>query len=118
MVRFREVASGNPEQLRKLIELYLSQTEEILQAMEEACRTGSAAEIKRLAHKCCGSSATCGINSIVGLLRELETSGQENRMADATRLVGKIRAQFEDIRAFLAGGLEQAVGASIMGDVA
>jgi PAS domain S-box-containing protein len=118
MVRFREVASGNPEQLQKLIELYISQTEEIVQAMEEACRAGSAPEIKRLAHKCYGSSATCGVNTMVGLLRELEISGQEGRMTDAAGLVEKIRIQFEGVRDFLAGSLEQAVGASITGDAA
>ena len=118
MVRFREVASGNPEQLQKLIELYLSQTEEILQGMEEACRAGSAPEIKRLAHKCCGSSATCGVNAIVGLLRDLETCGLEGRMTDATGLVKKIKIQFEGIRDFLTAILEPAVGASITGDAA
>jgi len=112
MARFREVASDNPAQLRSLISLYLSQTADMLREMNAAVRAGSAPEIRRLAHKCCGSSATCGVNSVVKVLRDLEKCGNENRVPDAEILLRQLEGQFERVRSFLTQFVEPDAGTS------
>ena len=116
MARFREVAADNPVQLQSLINLYLRQTTDILRELNTAVQAGSATEIQRLAHKCCGSSATCGVNSLVKTLRDLEKCGHENRMSDAKILQRKLDEQFERVKSFLARFVEPAADSASEGD--
>ena len=75
MSRLLDFTDGDPENLRELVTLYLSQTEEQLDRLEAAVQAGAAQEVRRLAHSCAGASATCGMRRLVPLLRELERAG-------------------------------------------
>jgi CheY-like chemotaxis protein len=71
MERLLYVASGDEELLQELVELYLNQTSETIKRLNAAVATGDAGEVNRLAHSYIGGSATCGMNPIVTLLRDL-----------------------------------------------
>lgn len=106
MARLMEFTEGNPENLRELVSLYLTQTREQLAQLGEAVQAGNAAEVRRVAHSCAGASATCGITKLVAPLRELEHRGQKGNLTGATELHAQITAEFERVSHFLAPYLQ------------
>jgi CheY-like chemotaxis protein len=107
MSRLLDFTDGDPENLRELIDLYLSQTEEQLEQLEAAVKAGAAQEVRRLAHSCAGASATCGMRRLVPLLRELELQGSEGQLTSATQLSRQAGEEFERIRSFLGAYLAE-----------
>ncbi len=98
--RLWEITDGHEKELRDLVELYLTQTSEQVENLAVAVQKGAAADVKQIAHKCGGSSATCGVNSLVPLLRELERMGGEGQLDGARALVEKVVRQFAEVRTF------------------
>jgi CheY-like chemotaxis protein len=101
MSRLLDFTDGDPKNLRELVTLYLSQTEEQLGQIEAAVQAGTAPEVRRLAHSCAGASATCGIRRLVPVLRELEREGFEGHLTNAAQLSRQAGEEFGRIRQFL-----------------
>jgi CheY-like chemotaxis protein/HPt (histidine-containing phosphotransfer) domain-containing protein len=110
MSRLLDFTDGDPENLRELVALYLSQTEEQLGQLEAAVQTGTAQEVRRLAHSCAGASATCGVRNLVPLLRELERQGFEGQLTSAPQLSREAGEEFKRIRSFLEAYLNEHAG--------
>jgi len=107
MSRLLDFTDGDPENLRELVTLYLSQTEEQLGQLEAAVQAGAAQEVRRLAHSCAGASATCGVRHLAPLLRELERQGFEGQLTNATQLSREAGEEFKRIRSFLEAYLDE-----------
>jgi HPt (histidine-containing phosphotransfer) domain-containing protein len=101
MDRLMEFTDGSPDNLRELVELYLTQTTEQLAKLRAAVAAADPAEVRRVAHSCAGASATCGMRHLVPLLRELERQGKEGTLTDAGNVVEQTTREFERIRLFL-----------------
>jgi len=101
MERLLDFTGGNMDNLRELVELYLTQTREQMEQLEAAVRSGAAQEVRRLAHSCAGASATCGMRRLVPFLRELERQGMEDKLTNAVQLSREAVREFESIRKFL-----------------
>lgn len=112
MDRLNEFTEGDPANLTELLTLYVKQTTDQLQQLETAVKAGDAATIKRLAHSCAGASATCGMQRIVGPLRELERLGAQNQLAPVPALFAQITEEFALIRKTLAPYLSPASSAA------
>ena len=103
--RLIEVSDG-PEQLRELVDLYLLQSNDLIENIGEAIRSGEAKEVVRLAHKCVGASASCGMNAIVPALRELERIGRSGYLNGAEQLHADARGQLDRIQRYLSDYLQ------------
>jgi CheY-like chemotaxis protein/nitrogen-specific signal transduction histidine kinase len=101
MDRLLDFTNGNPDDLRELITIYLKQTTEQIEQLGVAVRSNSTVEVRRLAHSCAGANATCGMNRIVPLLRELERQGDEGKLVNAVDLSDRVGKEFQIIRRFL-----------------
>ena len=99
--RLVELAGGDEVGIAELTDLYLNQTTEQLQSLKTAVEAGVVQDVERIAHKSAGASATCGMNSIVPALRELERQGREGKLSNAPALVEQASKELERIRAFL-----------------
>jgi CheY-like chemotaxis protein/nitrogen-specific signal transduction histidine kinase len=99
--RLNDFTDGNPENLRELVTLYLTQTGEQFGQLETAVRNANAADIRRVAHSCAGASATCGMRRLVPLLRELEREGFEGKLVNSADLFKRSRDEFNTIKKFL-----------------
>jgi len=99
--RLLEFTDGSPENLRELVELYLSQTAGQLEQLEAAVAANTPAEVRRVAHSCAGASSTCGMRRLAPLLRQLERMGLEGQLANAAELCRQASREFELIRAFV-----------------
>ncbi len=99
--QLHEVADGDPEQMQRLIELYLAQTIPLLDDLEVAIQTNSGDEVARIAHKLVGSSLSCGVEAFTQPLRELERLGHEGVLAGADISFDEIRRKFPRVRSAL-----------------
>lgn len=99
--RLQEFSYGDPNGLREMALLYVTQTAQQLEQLEAAASMGSADEVRRLAHSSAGASATCGVRLLVPVLRELERLGAEKNLANAAALVQQAQQEFECVRQFL-----------------
>jgi CheY-like chemotaxis protein/HPt (histidine-containing phosphotransfer) domain-containing protein len=101
MERLLDFSEGNPENLRELVTLYLTQTGEQMEQLEAAVQAGAPAEVRRLAHSCAGASATCGMRRLVPFLREMERQGYEEKLTTAAQVCQDAIREFEAIKTFL-----------------
>ncbi|MGA2139044.1 MAG: Hpt domain-containing protein [Verrucomicrobiia bacterium] len=102
---FLEVA-GKEERIPETAHRYTEQTREHLETLRKAITAGIAADVKSVAHKVAGSSAMCGMNAMVVLLRDLERTGHERQLANAGRVFAQVEQEFVRIKAFFANHLE------------
>jgi PAS domain S-box-containing protein len=96
--RLREVTDDEPEQMQRLIDLYLNQTVPMLDGLNEAIRTNSSADVASIAHKLVGSSVSCGVEAFTVSLRGLERLGQAGDLSGARVLFDDVRYKFPRVQ--------------------
>ena len=107
LARFHEITGANPQMIRQLSHDYLEQAEEIVAHLALAIERHSATEIRQLAHKLGGSSASCGMRALVepmSRLEHLNASAPSNTAGDLHR---DAVLQLARIRRFLNHQLDQ-----------
>ena len=107
--RLLEITGRDPDMFRQLVTDYLDQAEEILTAMVLAIEGRSAAEIRMLAHKLGGSSASCGMRAILEPLNRLERLGEAAQFDRAHHFHQDAVRQLNLIRRFFARQLSAIV---------
>ncbi len=105
--RFRDICGDALETMRTVADLYLEQGAELLPAMEMAIRNNDPKHVRSIAHRLRGASLSCGSNSIVPFLNELEELGNSGNLATASVLYQKASSEFAEIRSFLKGYLQK-----------
>jgi signal transduction histidine kinase/HPt (histidine-containing phosphotransfer) domain-containing protein len=102
----QETAS-TPKKLRNIIELYLRHTGERLKELKTALDQESANHVYAIAHKCLGSSRTCGMTAIVPALTELQRMGKAGELNGASDQFNVAQVAFRKLQTFLEIYLEQ-----------
>jgi len=105
--RLRDVCGDAPGAMRTVADLYLEQGAELLPAMEMAIRNNDAKHVRSIAHRLRGASLSCGSNSIVPFLNELEELGNSGNLATASVIYKKASSEFAEIRSFLENNLQK-----------
>jgi signal transduction histidine kinase/HPt (histidine-containing phosphotransfer) domain-containing protein len=100
-------AASTPEKLRRIIELYLRHTGERLEELKTALKQESAGDVYAIAHKCLGSSRTCGMTAIIPALTELQRMGKAGDLDGAADQFNAARTAFQKLKPFLELYLEQ-----------
>jgi CheY-like chemotaxis protein len=98
--RLRDICGDVPGAMRSVADMYLEQGAELLPAMEMAIRNNDAEHVRSIAHKLRGASLSCGSNSIVPFLSELEQMGDRGDLASASIVYQKASSEFAEIRSF------------------
>jgi HPt (histidine-containing phosphotransfer) domain-containing protein len=101
MDRLNDLADGNADNLRELVELYFTQTAQQLAQIETAARANKTDEVRRVAHSCAGASATLGMVRIVPMLRNLEKQGASGALTNALQICEDAEREFKRIQKFL-----------------
>lgn len=100
LASLREVTDDDSEMMTQIINLYLQQTREQLDILDKAVEATNADEIYRIAHKCLGSSATCGVIAMIQPLAQLEEMGRERKLENAPQkllLINEIYRRLEPV---------------------
>lgn len=92
---------GEPDIVTELIDLYLQEAPDRLQAIREAVRDGDAPCLLRAAHSLKGSSANLGAAGVAAVCAELERCGREVVLDGAPALLERLEADFKKLHAAL-----------------
>lgn len=87
-------AVGSGDESRDLLDLYVNLTRADLERLGTAVDMRDATRIAALAHSCAGSSATCGIVHLAGMLRTMEAMGRNDDLTVAAPLAAAIQSEF------------------------
>ncbi|HUA65233.1 MAG TPA: response regulator [Alphaproteobacteria bacterium] len=102
MDRLAELADGDKDTLRELVNLFISQTTRQLSQLETAVNANKPEEVRHLAHSCKGASATMGMAPLAAILYELEKMGRSGVIDGAAPLLDSAAAEFQRVQNFLA----------------
>ena len=102
MDRLSELADGDKDTLRELIELFIKQTTRQLSQLEVAVQGKKAEEVRHLAHSCKGASATMGMAPLAAIFYELEKMGRAGVVDGAPPLLVSAASEFTRVQNFLA----------------
>jgi len=106
MLEMMQSLPGNrgTEVLRRVIDIYLDSSPELLQNLYEAHSTGDAEKLKFAAHSFKSSSANLGAMKLADACRELETLGRAGSVEGARALLVKVEEEYRLVREALQGG--------------
>jgi signal transduction histidine kinase/HPt (histidine-containing phosphotransfer) domain-containing protein len=99
--------ASTPEKVRRIIDLYLRHTGGRLEELRTALERESASDVYAIAHKCLGSSRTCGMTAIVPALAELQRMGKAGDLDGAVDHFNAAQSAFQKLKPFLELYLEQ-----------
>jgi CheY-like chemotaxis protein len=89
-ITLQEMADIDVADIVELVELFRTQTKELLTELNSAVGAADPREVNRIAHKLAGSSAACGLKAVIAPLRELEKRGKEGNIERIGDLLDRI----------------------------
>lgn len=98
--RIQETSDGDTEFEQELIEMYVDDAMEHLQAIASAHQAGDALAIKRAAHTLKGSSANVGAIAVQEIAAEIESLGGAEDLSGIAPHIPEINQAFEKVKAF------------------
>src|SRR5580658_11306889 len=101
MERLTELAGGDKDMLRELVELFYKQTGKQLAQLEEAVRANKTEEVRHLAHSCKGASATMGMAPLAAIFFDLEKKGRAGALDGFEPLLAGAAREFKRVQDFL-----------------
>jgi CheY-like chemotaxis protein len=99
--QIQEVADGDIEFERDLIETFLSDSEEQIRRLETALGEQDADEVRGRAHTIKGSSANAGAKVMQELAYQMERIGADKELSQAPDVYSELKDAFEQARNFL-----------------
>ena len=99
--RLAAFSDGTDAGLRTLMEIFLTDVEETLDALAAAVLAQRPAEIELLAHRAGGASASCGAARLAELLLALEDLAHSGNAAGADTIMQDVAGERERVTAFL-----------------
>ena len=97
-----DASGGDREIASSLVRLYFELTGVEITRLEEAVREEDAAAVSAIAHKCAGSSVSCGMPALGVMLKNLESESAKGmptdtseRMQEINREMAAVRSAFE-----------------------
>ena len=105
--RMREAMGDEPAESAEILELYLGGMVTNLAQLETAVSCGDREGIEALAHSCAGTSANCGMNAVLGPLRDLEHNARAGQLAGAPSAFAQTKKEFARIEIFLSENVRQ-----------
>jgi HPt (histidine-containing phosphotransfer) domain-containing protein len=93
-----DASGGDREIAISLVTLYFELTGPEITKLEEAVRAGDSPVVSAVAHKCAGSSSSCGMPVLAVMLKDLEKASAQGMPADITERMQKIREEMAAVR--------------------
>ncbi len=101
MDRLLGMVHDEPEELRYVVNMYLSESRQVMDRLWAAVDAADWAQTEALAHRLAGTSATCGMTAMVRPLRELEIVAKAGRCAKNQTLCLEATHQHARVTAYL-----------------
>lgn len=101
--RFVETCGPDDGAVAEIVNFYLTYMAGQLDALHAAIAGQCVKDVELIAHRCAGSSATFGMQSIVAPLAAIERQARDGRVDGALALEGEARGAFAEIETALRG---------------
>ncbi|MDH3689841.1 MAG: response regulator [Gammaproteobacteria bacterium] len=92
---------GAPDLLAKVIDIYLSDSEDLLDSLREAIESGDAEDLTRAAHTLKSTSANLGASSLMAVCKEIEAIGRKGGTEGAAALFTEVERLHPEVCAQL-----------------
>ncbi|MDO6745959.1 Hpt domain-containing protein [Gilvimarinus sp. 1_MG-2023] len=89
------------EDFQRLIETFLSDSQQRIQDMQKALAAGLAEELRRAAHSFKGSSSNIGANELVRLCKNVEDRAQAGILQDLESQIIDIKEEYQIVKSQL-----------------
>jgi len=99
--RLWDAAGGDAQELREVIALYLAEAGGLMERLGAACCSGTADDVRRLAHELRGASLNLGLTGLVSPLEALERLAKGGSLSGCDSWMAQARQQWDVIRRFL-----------------
>lgn len=99
--RLEDFSSGDPESMKELIDLYLTQTRDVISQIEIAIESKNLEEVRRLSHSCAGASGTCGMKLVRQWMQQLEMEAMEGRQEQFADTFSRAKEAFARTTSYL-----------------
>ena len=99
--RLRELAPGEPADLRSFGDMFLDALDDHLTDLGRALAAGETPIAEQVAHTAAGVAGMCGAGTLAGLLEQVETEARQGNLALARDRCTTIGAERDRVRAFL-----------------
>jgi CheY-like chemotaxis protein len=86
---------GAPDILEKIIHLYLSNSNNLLEELEKSVRMKDSVRIRSAAHSLKSSSANLGADTLAGLCQKMENMGKEENLQDSDQIFETLKMEYE-----------------------
>ncbi|NEQ26781.1 MAG: Hpt domain-containing protein, partial [Microcoleus sp. SIO2G3] len=97
----KNTVGGDTAFLTQLVDCYLEEALQQLQAMREAVAQGDASTLHKSAHSLKAISVSLGAVPLAQLCQALEVMGYRDRTLDASRLISQLNAEYERVKVAL-----------------
>ena len=98
----REATVGDRDLMQHLAEIYVTDADLQLRALDDALENKDSDRIKRIGHALRGSSLQVGANTMAAISEELEKMGKAGSLDGAPDAIARARAEFARVRQALA----------------
>jgi HPt (histidine-containing phosphotransfer) domain-containing protein len=78
----RNMTDNNPELIKELVDIFISQADEYTKEMQEYYARGDWQSLSRLAHKAKSSVAIMGMSELSEMLKDFELSARDQKNVD------------------------------------
>jgi PAS domain S-box-containing protein len=97
----QDMIGDNPSAMSALIECYLAESSELVEAIAAASQAADATTVYQIAHRLKSSSASLGATRLAELSRALETCGREGNLTGMKTEVTRLQAEYRIARTAL-----------------
>ena len=91
-------ANGDPELMKRIVDLYLCQIADRIAQIKAAIDAGSPVEVKGQARDCIGASSLCGMTHIAPLFNVLGQVSPDSHLTDLLVVLDRIEGEFDRIK--------------------
>ena len=88
---------GSNAILTKIINMYLTNSPQLLEKLQEAAATGNGELLRASAHSLKSASANLGAKKLAELCQQLETLGRDDKASEAVATLGIVEFEFEAV---------------------
>ncbi|CAM2070323.1 Response regulator [Sulfidibacter corallicola] len=99
--RLREATGNDPDLIREMTDLYLSEADRFLGLLEQSVNEGAPNKVREHAHAIKGSAANMGANRVRDISSQLENQAEQGILDEASELFEELKLEAERDRAFL-----------------
>ncbi len=94
----QEMVGGDAEFVLELIDIFFKDAPQMLKDMHQGLDSGDVAILRRAVHSLKSNSAEFGAHTLSALCQELETMCKTDALAGADELVGRIDAEYAQVK--------------------